>query len=289
MLEKKNKIKEKESVNFTKRRPRKYENEVNNLFTEVSNINNKNRNSFYNFASKKIINNNDIIPSKILNKFKNNNEDKNKKYTFINILKPKAIIQQKRYTKNKEKEIQDNSKTKVDVKSTTFLSKDNKNDIKKNISLLRKKKIIKLIHMMDELNNSKSRSKSKRKNKSYNNNINRGNSAFKERQNLDKFKFNYFLDEDKIIENVMRNDITTYTIYIISKYNDNYKKIGLSKIKLYDKNNNEIFIIDSKSNIKDSEEENINYLFNKKNYYYNINLFFIIKIENKYEILIYIL
>ena len=287
MLEKKDKIKEKESVNFTKRRPRKYENEVNNLFTEVSNINNKNRNSFYNFGSKKIINNNEIIPSKLLNNFKNNKEDKNKKYSFINILKPKAISQQKRYTKNKEKEIQDNSKTKVDVKSTTFLSKDNKNDIKKNISLLRKKKIIKLIHMMDELNNSKSRSKSKRKNKSYNNNINRGNSAFKERQNLDKFKFNYFLDEDKIIENVMRNDITTYTIYIISKYNDNYKKIGLSKIKLYDKNNNEIFIIDSKSNIKDNEEENINYLFNKKNYYYN-NKSFITDFKDNLYIKFYI-
>ena len=92
MLEKKDKIKEKESVNFTKRRPRKYENEVNNLFTEVSNINNKNRNSFYNFGSKKIINNNEIIPSKLLNNFKNNKEDKNKKYSFINILKPKAIM-----------------------------------------------------------------------------------------------------------------------------------------------------------------------------------------------------
>ena len=68
---------------------------------------------------------------------KNVNEDKNKnkKYSFINILKPKTISQQKRYTnKNEEKEkeiIQENSKIGRDLKSISFISKDNKNKIYK--------------------------------------------------------------------------------------------------------------------------------------------------------------
>ena len=123
--------------------------------------------------------------------------------------------------------------------------------------------------MMDEINNSKS--KSKRKNKSYNNNHSnkRGASAIKERVNLDKFKINDWAEEDRIIENVIQNDITMYYINIISKYDDNCNKIGLAKIKLYDKNNNEIFIIFSNSNISDFGEENVNYLFNLKKYHYN--------------------
>ena len=269
LIENKDKIKEKESINLTKRRPRKFENEVNNLFTEISNIYNNNKNSFFNFGFKKN-NNNSIKNSRILDNFQNNNNEKNRKYSFINILKPKAISQQKRYSNiNEEKEINhENSKNKRDTKSLTFISKE-KNEKKKNISLLRKKRIIKLIHMMDEFNSSKSKSKSKRKNKSYNNSKKRGASAIKERKNINKFQINFLGEKDKIIDNVIKNEIISYTINIISKYNDNCKKIGLSKIKLYDKNNNEIFIVNSYSNIRNNEEENVNNLFNIKNYYYN--------------------
>ena len=268
LIENKDKNKEKEIINLTKRRPRKFENEVNNLFTEISNIYN-NKNSFFNFGFKKN-NNNSIKNSHILENFQKNNKENNGKYSFISILKPKAISQQKRYNNiNEEKNNNhENLKNKRDTKSLTFISKDN-NEKKKNISLLRKKKIIKLIHMMDEFNNSKSKSKSKRKNKSYNNSKNRGASAIKERKNTDKFKLNYLGEDDKILDNVIKNEIISYTINIISKYNDKYKKIGLSKIKLYDKNNNEIFIVNSNSNIKNNEEENVNYLFNTKKYYYN--------------------
>ena len=267
-IENKEKIKEKKTVNLTRRRPRKIENEINHLFTEISNINNKN--GIFNFGIKKNnINNNGIITTKILDNFKKNNKDKNRKYSFINILKPKSISQQKRYTDKKEKENnQENYKIGRDPKFLTFISKDNQsqNAKKKNISLLRKKKIIKLIQMMDEINNSKSKSKSKRKNKSFNNLHNRGASAIKDRKNMNKFNINYnFEEDDKIIENVMKNDIIMYTIYIISKYNDNYNNIGLTKIKLYDKNNNEIFIVNSISNNSNKGEENVNYLFNTQN------------------------
>ena len=266
---KKEKEKEKDIVNLTKRRPRKSDNEVNNIFTEISNIHN-NKNSFFNFVFKKnnINSNNGILNSKLLDNF-NNKEEKNKKYSFINIIKPKAISQQKRYNNNKEMEEKENiqeSKMARDLKSLTFISKDKK----KNTSLLHKKGIMKLIHMMDEFNNSKSKSKSKKKNKSYNNNNNkRGASAIKDRKKLTKFKFNYLGEEDNILDNVIQNNITKYSIYILSKYYDNFKKVGLTKIKLYDKNNNEIFIIDSNSNITNNGEENVNYLFNVKKHYYN--------------------
>ena len=255
LIENKDRIKEKESINLTKRRPRKIENEVNNLFTEISNVCNNNKNSFFNFGIIKInINsNNGINTTKLLDNFKNNNnKEKNRKYSFINILKPKAISQQKRHSDKKENN-QEKSKMVKDTKSLTFISKDNK---KKNISLLRKKRIIRLIHMMDEFNNSKS--KSRRKNKSYNNINNRGISAVKERKKIDKFNINY-----------LKNDIIMFTIYILSKYHGNCKKIGLNKIKLYDKNNNEIFIVDSNSNINNNFEENVDYLFNNKKNSYN--------------------
>ena len=264
------KEKEKDIVNLTKRRPRKSDNEVNNLFTEISNVHNTNKNSFFNFVFKKsnINSNNGVMNNKLLDNY-NIKDEKNRKYSFINILKPKAISQQKRYNNIQEKEEKENcqdTKATRDLKSLTFISKEKK----KNISLLRKKKIIKLIHMMDEFNSSKSKSKSKKKNKSYNNNYNkRGASAIKERKKLTKFKFNYFGEEDNFLDNVMQNNITKYSIYILSKYYDNYKKVGLAKIRLYDKNNNELFIVDSNSNIVNNEEENVNYLFNVKKHYFN--------------------
>ena len=301
----KKKDKDKEMVNLTKRRPRKFENETNNLFTEISNLNNYNKNSFFNFGFKKNNNNgnvvtsgnkNGIIHKKLLDNLnsnsKNTNEDKNKKYSFINILKPKTISQQKRYTnKNDEKEkeiIRENSEVGRDLKSITFISKDNnsKNEKKKNISLQHNKKIIKLIHMLDELNNSKSKSRPK-KNKSYNKNTNpRGASAMKQSNNSQKFKINDLDEDDRILDNVMQNGITKYTIYINSKYNDECENVGLSKIKLYDKNNNEIFIISSKSNANDNDE-NVNYLFNIKKYYYN-NRPFICKFKDNLCINFYV-
>jgi len=304
-IENKDKKKEKDMVNLAKRRPRKLDNEANNLFTETSNLNNYNKNSFFNFGYKKTKNNgiigtsgnkNGIIHKKLLDNLnsnsKNINEDKNKKYSFINILKPKTISQQKRYTnKNEEKEkeiIQENSKMGRDLKSISFISKDNKNknEKKKNISLQHNKKIIKLIHMLYELNNSKSKSKSK-KNKSYNKKTSkRGASSMKQSNNSQKFKMNDLDKDDRILDNVIQNDFTKYTIYICSKYNDECRNVGLSKIKLYDKNNNEIFIISSKSNINDNDE-NVNFLFNIKKYYYN-NRPFICKFKDNLYINFYV-
>ena len=54
--------------------------------------------------------------------------------------------------------------------------------------------------------------------------------------------------------------MTMYSIYIISRYENNFSKIGIERIGLYDKNNTEISILYSNVNINidKNEEENIN-------------------------------
>jgi hypothetical protein len=226
MIEIKEQKKEKEIVNLTKRRPRKADNETNNnLYTEMSNVNNH-KSSFFNYKTKN--NNNNILIN-------------NKKYSFINILKPKAISHQKRGEKECKENVKSNQN---DIKSISYISKDSNK--KENTSL--KKKMIKIIHMIDNINNPKSLSKTKKNNRMQNH----------------KIKYNDWNEEKKIIENVIQNNITMYSIYIISRYNENYTKIGLEKIKLYDKDNKEIFIVHSNSNINNKENENVNYLFNNK-------------------------
>ena len=222
-------------------------------FTDINNNSSNKENNLFNIGVKttKNMNKKDIIL--------------NKKYSYINILKPKSINQQKRYSNNAtnikefKERIIDNSKRIIsDGKSLTFISKEKK----KNASLLKQKKMIKLIHLIDELNNSKTNSKSKKKNKS-SSHFNNKETSSKKSNNIEGIKFN----EDKnIIENVIQNNMTMYSIYLISKYENNFKKIGIEKIGLYDKNNKEIFILYSNSNINkdNNEEENVNYLFNNK-------------------------
>ena len=261
-------------TNLNKKRLRKID--YNNDTININNTNNKN--SLFNYGAKttKNINNKDILL--------------NKKYSFINILKPKTINKLKRYAhlKNNEENYEeriimnslkkeekrkedkkDNSKLLTNNnKSLTFIYKEKK---KKASSILKQKNLIKLIHMIDELNlnssKAKSKSKSKKKNKSLQQINFMGTSSKK-----DIKKENIKVIEDKnIIENVIQNNMAMYSIYLLSKYENNYNKIGIAKIALYDKNNNEINILYSNSNsnmnnnICNNEEENTNYLFNEKN------------------------
>ena len=198
----------------------------------------------------------------------------NKKYSFINILKPKAINKLKRYThininkeeiKNEEKRkenIQENSKllTTNNNKSLTFIHKDKKKSIP---SLLKQKNVNKLIQMLDDLNNSKTQSKSKKKNKS-SQHINFTGSSSKKINKKDNQKL---IEDKNIIDNIIQNNMTMYSIYIISRYENNFSKIGIERIGLYDKNNTEISILYSNVNINidKNEEENVNYLFNENN------------------------
>ena len=98
------------------------------------------------------------------------------------------------------------------------------------------------------------------------------------------------IEDKNIIENVIKNNMTMYSIYIISKYEKNFSKIGISKIGLYDKNNNEISILYSNSNIniENNEEENVNYLFNENSkpfiseYKENLYINFYINVKKMY-------
>ena len=278
------KEKDNKVINSNKKRLRKIEHNSDNL-----NINNNtnNKNTLFNYGVKTTKN---LYKKDVL---------LNKKYSFINILKPKNINKLKRYTrininkeelKNEEKRqehIQDNSKlqTNNNNKSLTFIYKEKKKNIS---SLLKQKNIIKLIQMIDELNvnNSKVQSKSKKKNKS-SQHINFTGSSSKKTNNHESVKS---IEDKNIIENVIKNNMTMYSIYIISKYEKNFSKIGISKIGLYDKNNNEISILYSNSNIniENNEEENVNYLFNENSkpfiseYKENLYINFYINVKKMY-------
>ena len=262
-LMKKNESKDKE-ISLNKKRLRKIE-----YGSETINITNNNKNSLFNFGVKTTKN---LYKKDIL---------LNKKYSFINILKPKTINKLKRYnyninnkeeSKNEEKRkehIQDNSKliTNNNNKSLTFIYKEKKKTIS---SLLKQKNFIKLIHMIEELNinNSKLQSKSKKKNKSSQHINFNASSSKKQNKIQENININLKFQEDKnIIDNVIQNNMTMFTIYILSKYEKNFSKIGISSIGLYDKNIKEIFILYSNANIntENNEEENVNYLFNNKN------------------------
>ena len=68
---------------------------------------------------------------------------------------------------------------------------------------------------------------------------------------------NFEIDESKTKENIFRNSLTMYSIYIISKFYDICDKIGIAKIGLYDLNQNLIPIEYSNT----SEDQNVNYVF----------------------------
>ena len=262
------KEKEKE-INLNKKRLRKIE--YNN---DTINNTNNNKNSLFNYGAKTTKN---LYKKDLL---------MNKKYSFINVLKPKTINKLKRYTHNKTKEEkkeerislnslkkeekrkeninQDNSKLSMNNnKSLTFIYKEKKKNVS---SLLKQKNMIKLIQMIEELNLNdskiKSKSKSKKKNKS-SQHINFMATSSKKVPKSENIKF----PEDKtIIENVIQNNMTMYSIYILSKYEKNFSKVGIERIGLYDKNNKGIFILYSNSNVDiENKEENTNYLFNEKN------------------------
>ena len=74
-------------------------------------------------------------------------------------------------------------------------------------------------------------------------------------------KINLEIEENKTKENILKNSLTMYSIYIISKYYNTCNKIGILKITVYDKDKNIIPIEYSTTN----NGTNINYLFSNNN------------------------
>ena len=81
---------------------------------------------------------------------------------------------------------------------------------------------------------------------------------FNKKISLELDKINMEVAENKTKENILKNSLTMYSIYIISKYYDTFEKIGIAKISLFDKDKKIIPIEYSITN----EGININYLFN---------------------------
>ena len=72
-------------------------------------------------------------------------------------------------------------------------------------------------------------------------------------------------NENKILQNITQNTLTMYSIYIISHYFSDFKKIGLSKIVLLNKNNKSIPVICSNTNCGKDTNKLFNISGNNKN------------------------
>ena len=79
--------------------------------------------------------------------------------------------------------------------------------------------------------------------------------------------YNIEIEDEQIKNNIYQNSLTMYSIYLLSKYYDNYIKIGLSQIFLYDNKNNIIPIFFSNSN----NNYNTSFLFANNTKYIKIN------------------
>ena len=92
----------------------------------------------------------------------------------------------------------------------------------------------------------------------YDSNIKENNININVKNQLPKENLNHLeTDENKTNENVIKNSLTLYSIYILSRYYNTCNKIGISKIALYDINKNPIPIEHSST----SDGININYVF----------------------------
>ena len=94
--------------------------------------------------------------------------------------------------------------------------------------------------------------------KKYNTNLNNNETKkdnFEEKNNLNN---NMEIEEDQIFNNINQNSLTMYSIYILSKYNKSYDKIGLSQIYLYDNKNVIIPVLYSNSKC-DSDSSSLFY------------------------------
>ena len=241
--------------------------------SNIKNLNSSQRNSHNNYNTN--INN--------IDKNSNYKKGRNEKYNLENIFKPQTIGQKRDIFIS---QINSNRNPKIknkDSKTISIIEKDKdkdkfENKIKKNENINSNNNNINLIKLMKTVNEYKNKTKnSKPKYKNYinsnknllknnkekennyitniinnlneNNNIlnkpklkNSYNPGYKEISNLKA------INDNKILENITQNTLTMYSIYIISYYFTDFKKIGLSKIILLNKENKPIPVICSNNN-----------------------------------------
>ena len=249
-------------------------NNKNSYFINANSTNNKGRND------NNVLNNNFFEPQTTI--YQKNNFYKSRLNKNIN-----SNSNRNNYTQNLRKNPKNrNNKEKNENKSVITTSR-NKN-IDKEISnndYSNENNYLKIIKLFDELTKFKKTKKGKKKdleicflnNSSSNSNNNIfGNITLNKRKKEKKQKIKIEIDENKIKENISQNTLTMYTIYILSKYYSNCKKVGLLKINIFDKNGNNIPVICYNTNSNSNSNKNIGYdtLFNStigNNYKLNIN------------------
>ena len=122
-------------------------------------------------------------------------------------------------------------------------SKINSSDLKNKIKIINK--FYKSKDFLIEKNNSKLIENIPIK--KYNTNLNNNDSKKDNVEEKNNIK-NMEIEEEQIFNNINQNSLTMYSIYILSKYNESYDKIGLSQIYLYDNKNIIIPVLYSNSN-----------------------------------------
>ena len=232
------------NVLLEKRRPRRFESEIESKFIDSTNlfVTSKNKSSYINYEQKKLFN------SSGLNFIKNNDNNQNVNKNVGSVKFNNNIIQ----------------KSNRDSKSVSV----NKNNFKNNLNKINKivninePYLTNLFKMFDDFEHSRKNSTSKKNNidikKKYSKNI-------KEKKKENE------IDENKIMENISQNTLTMYTIYLLSKNYKNYenRKIGIKKIQIFDYNDEEIPIICYNTNADFDNGKLFNSAMTKINLIYN--------------------
>ena len=243
--------------------------------SSAKNLNSSQRNSHNNFNTN----------AYNIDRYSNYKKGRNSKYNLEIIFKPQTIGQKRNIKIN---QINSNRNPKIknkDSKTLSIKEKDKENflnKINKNENNNNNINLIKLMKTVNEYKNKTNNNKQR-----YENNINSNtnllkNNIEKEKNYIEniinnlnennnilakkKLKYSYnpgysemsnlkAINNNKILENITQNTLTMYSIYIISYYFTDFKKIGLSKIILLNKDNKAIPVICSNNNCgKDSNK-----------------------------------
>ena len=235
------------NVVLKKRRPRRFESEVDSKFIDSTNIvsnnnqNNNNKSSYMNF-NQKIFNNSGI--------------------NYIYDVNKKNVVSNKYINNNRIQKSNRDSKSVV-------AKNNNLNKLNKIINI-NEPYLSNLFKMLDNIEQNRKNSLSKNKydikNKIYPYNYN------KRSQSIQKSEKNEIVD-NKIMENISQNTLTMYTLYLLTKnYKDHInKKIGLNKIRIYDINFEEIPIVCYNSNADYDNGKLFNTVTTNNNLIKNIN------------------
>ena len=237
----------------------------NSYFINMNNTNCKGRNDY------NILNNNVFDPQTTVyqkhyfykNRINNTNSSSNRN-----------IYSQKSEKNGKSFKVYRNKKEKIENKSVINSGRNKKVDNVNNNK--NENNYLKIIKLFDELRKNKSFKKYKKKELEIcllNNSSNNINNNYFENINIKekKRKMKMEVDENKVKENISQNTLTMYTVYILSKYDNKCKKVGLMKIIILDKNGNCVPVIcyNSNSNLINSQHLTNNNLFkllNRNNY-----------------------